>query len=329
MKLNAKFLTAPSAAKADAAGWLLLLIPGMIWGASFLFIAEGMRVLGPSGVTFVRILIGFATLSLFPAARKPVLGSDWAGIIALGVLWMAFPLSMFPFAEQRVSSALTGMLNGANPIFTAVVAAFIARRAPSRHVSAGLTVGLSGAIWMGLSPSREGSSTAIGVGLIVAALVSYGFALNIASPLQKRNGALPVIWRAQIVALVLTAPLGLRDLASASWKPGPWAALLALGALGTGVAYVVLSIAAGRFGATRASSATFLIPAVAVVLGILVRHEKVAWLSMLGSVVCVSGAVLMRRGQSLAATGSSAKMPIREQAPQTSAWPPVGLQECE
>jgi drug/metabolite transporter (DMT)-like permease len=115
---------------AATSDWVLLLVPGLIWGTSFLFIAEGLRSIGPNGVTFVRILVGFATLSLFPAARKPVLRFDWPGIAALGVLWLAFPLSMFPFAEQHVSSAITGMLNGANPLFTAIVAAAIARRLP-------------------------------------------------------------------------------------------------------------------------------------------------------------------------------------------------------
>ena len=88
--------------------WLLLVVPGVIWGASFLFIAEGLEAVAPNGVTFTRIAIGFLTLSLFPSARKPVARADWAGTASLGVLWLAFPLSMFPFAEQHVSSALTG-----------------------------------------------------------------------------------------------------------------------------------------------------------------------------------------------------------------------------
>jgi drug/metabolite transporter (DMT)-like permease len=279
------------------ADWFLLLVPGLIWGASFLFIDEGMRAIGPNGVTFVRILIGFVTLSLFPAARKPVPRSEWLGIAGVGILWMAFPLSMFPFAERHVSSALTGMLNAANPLFTAIVAAFIARRAPARQIVAGVAVGMFGAVLMALPTLGEGHSSVAGVGLIMAALVSYGFALNIARPLQQRNGALPVIWRAQIVALILTAPLGLPDVFAAHWSPGPVAALLALGALGTAVAHVVMTLAAGRFGATRASGTTFLIPAVALILGVAVRGERVAWLSIAGSVVCVSGAWVMRRAQ--------------------------------
>jgi drug/metabolite transporter (DMT)-like permease len=277
--------------------WLLLAVPGLIWGASFLFIAEGLRAVGPNGVTFVRILVGFATLAVLPAARRPVPRSDWPGLALLGVLWLAFPLSMFPFAEQRVSSALTGMLNGANPLFTAIVAAALARRAPSRGVLAGLAVGLTGAVLVAWPALDEGRSSVEGVLLILAALVSYGFALNLARPLQQRHGALPVIWRAQAVALALTAPLGLPDLLAIRWMPGPLLALLALGALGTGMAYVLVAVAAGRVGATTASATTFLIPPVALVLGVLVRGERVAPVSVLGGAVCVAGAWLIRRAQ--------------------------------
>src|SRR5262245_44921227 len=173
----------------------LLVVPGVIWGASFLFIAEGLAAVEPNGVTFTRIAIGFLTLSLFPSARKPVARSDWTGTAALGVLWFAFPLSMFPFAEQHVSSALTGMLNGATPLAVAAVAALVARRLPGRGTVAGLAIGFGGAVLMAV-PALGGSSSAFGVGLIVAALASYGIALNVARPLQQRNGAIPVVWRA-------------------------------------------------------------------------------------------------------------------------------------
>src|SRR6185436_15694798 len=112
------------------ANWALLVVPGVIWGASFLFIAEGLAAVSPNGVTFLRILIGFASLSLVPAARRPILAADRPRAAALGVVWLAFPLSMFPFAEQHVSSALTGMLNGATPIFAAIVGGVVACRWP-------------------------------------------------------------------------------------------------------------------------------------------------------------------------------------------------------
>jgi len=287
----------PTREDSSAADWLLLAGPGIIWGASFLFIAEALRSVGPNGVAFGRIAVGFATLTLMSGARSAVPRAAWPAIALLGVLWLALPLSLFPYAEQRVSSALTGMLNGANPLFTAVVASVLARRAPARGIVAGLAVGLGGAVLMAWPTLHEGRSSLAGVAMILAALASYGFALNLARPLQQQHGALPVIWRAQAVGLVLTAPLGLRDLAAAHWTPGPLLSLLALGALGTGLAYVLLATAAGRFGATRASATTFLIPPVALLLGVVVRHERVALLAVVGGAVCVTGAWLMRRAQ--------------------------------
>jgi drug/metabolite transporter (DMT)-like permease len=289
--MSTSTVTSPAVTSKD---WLLVALPGIIWGASFLFIAEGLNAVGPNGITFIRILVGCLTLSMFPAARKSISREAWPAIALLGLIWFAFPLTMFPYAEQRVSSALTGMLNAVTPLSTAVVAAAIARALPSRKILAGLAVGMLGTVLVAWPSFGEGHSSAIGVLLILVAVLSYGFALNLARPLQQRNGALPVIVRAQAVAAVLTAPLGLKEIAVAHWSPKPVLALLALGALGTGAAFAFIGMAAARVGATRASAAAFFIPPVALLLGVLVRGEHVAALSVLGSAVCVAGAWMIR-----------------------------------
>jgi drug/metabolite transporter (DMT)-like permease len=279
--------------KSSFADWALLVVPGVIWGASFLFIAEGLAATAPNGVTFTRIAIGFLTLSLFPSARRPVARADWAGTAALGVLWFAFPLSMFPFAEQHVSSALTGMLNGATPLFVAAVASFLASQLPGRGTLAGLIIGFGGAVVMAL-PALGGATSAFGVGLILAALVSYGVALNVARPLQQRNGAIPVVWRALGVALILTAPLGLPAVLNGSWSLRPALAMLGLGMGGTAIATILTATAAGRMGATKASVSAFIIPVVALILGVVVRGEHVAIVSLIGAAICLFGAAVIR-----------------------------------
>jgi drug/metabolite transporter (DMT)-like permease len=290
--------------KSAIVDWALLVVPGVIWGASCLFIAEGLAATAPNGVTFTRILIGFLTLSLFPSARRPVARTDWAGTAALGVLWFAFPLSMFPFAEQHVSSALTGMLNGATPLCVAAVATLIARQLPARGTLAGLVIGFAGAVLMAL-PAMGGSNgnagSAFGVMLIAAALISYGIALNVARPLQQRNGAIPVVWRALGVALILTAPLGLPDLLDGQWTLRPALAMLALGAGGTAIATILTATAAGRMGATKASATAFLIPVVALMLGVAIRHETVTTMSLVGAAICLFGAAVIRDPQILRA----------------------------
>jgi drug/metabolite transporter (DMT)-like permease len=274
--------------------WMLLVVPGLIWGASFLFMAEGLDATSPYGVTFARIAIGFLTLSLFPAARRPLAKGDWPATVGLAVVWMAFPLTLFPIAEQEVSSAVTGMLNGATPLFVAAVASLLARQLPERGAVVGLAIGFGGAVIMAI-PDLGGSSRARGILLILLALVSYGVAMNLARPLQQRSGALPLLWRALGVAALLTAPFGLSDVASGHWTLRPALAMLLLGALGTGVAQVLSAIAAGRLGATLASSTAFLIPVVALVLGVVVRHEHVSAVTIIGAALCLLGAAILRR----------------------------------
>jgi drug/metabolite transporter (DMT)-like permease len=221
---------------------------------------------------------------------------------------------MFPFAEQHVSSALTGMLNGATPLFVAVVASVLARQLPARPIVTGLLVGFTGTILMGLPGLGASGGTRTGVLLILAALMSYGVALNVARPLQQRNGALPVVWRALGVGLLLTAPLGVWDVLHAHWSTRPVLALAALGALGTGIANVMVATAAGRMGATRASATTFLIPVIALALGVLVRDERVSPIAVIGVAVCLTGAWLLRQAQSAAIV-----RPVAPECPRASA----------
>jgi len=275
--------------------WTLLLLPGLVWGASFLFIAEGLEALPPNGVTFMRLLIGFLTLSLFPSVRRPVAPGDWKGIAALAVLWFAFPMTLFPLAQQHVSSALAGMLNGVTPMLAVVVASISSRQWPLRGVVVGLVVGFTGAVLMGLPGIREGGNEAVGVVLILVAMSSYGVAQNVSGHLQQRSGALPTVWRALAISVVMTAPFGAPALLHAHWTLRAALSLLALGALGTALANVAMAVAAGRLGVARASATVFLIPVVALVLGIVVRDEKVATLSLIGIVPCLAGAWLIRR----------------------------------
>ena len=275
--------------------WLLVLGPGLIWGCSFLFIDEGLRATSPAGVTFARIAIGLAVLAMVPAARRPIRREDRGRVALLGVLWIAFPMMMFPFAEQHVSSALTGMLNAATPLFTAIVAASLVRRFPSRAVLAALAVGVAGTVLVAAPSLGHGSSQVTAIALILAALVSYGFAINLARPLQQRNGAAPVILRALAVAFVLTAPFGGWASVHGNWTIGPALCLLALGGLGTGIANVMVATAAGRGGATHASAMAFIMPTVSLLLGVVIRHEHVAAVSIIGGGVCVVGAYLLSR----------------------------------
>lgn len=302
----------PDTRSLTTSDWLLLAVPGVIWGSSFYFIAIALDAISPGLITPLRVLIGFFTLGMFPKARAPIPKKAWGGIVTLGVVWLAVPLSAFPFAEQHVSSSVIGMLNGASPLFTALVAAAIVRKAPPRGQVLGLAIGLLGVFCIALPSINEGSSSTFGVVLVLSALTLYGVALNVAGPLQREYGALPVLWRAQLIAVVLLAPMGIYSLRNSDFAWRPFVAIIVLGVFGTAIAHFAMATLAGRIGSTRASASLYLMPAVALFLGTTLRNENVAVLSIVGSVLAVLGAYVLgrskRHGES-DSTSATAQLP--------------------
>lgn len=274
--------------------WVRWLTPGVVWGTSFFFIAEGLEAFPAAVITPMRVGFGFATLAMVPATRAVrIERADRWRVALLGLIWMAIPLSIFPFAERTVSSSVVGMLNGATPIFVTTVAAFLARSVPRARQLAGIALGFAGVVLIAL-PAGAGESSWGGVALIIGALVFYGFALNVAVPLQRKYGALATMWRVQGVAFVLTLPFAISSIDDIDTKsPKLWtafAALVGLGVLGTALAYVAMADNAGRLGSTRAAASVYLIPVVSLLLGALVRHEDVLVLSVIGCAVALVGA---------------------------------------
>jgi drug/metabolite transporter (DMT)-like permease len=158
-----------------------------------------------------------------------------------------------------------------------------------------LAVGFVGVVLVGLPSLTGGSASALGTVLVLAALLCYAFAGNVVVPLQHRYGAIGVIVRAQLVALVVSAPYALFGLGDSSFAWKPFAAVFVLGALGTGVAFVAAGTLMGRVGATRGSIIAYLIPVVALVLGVVVRDEHVAPVAVGGLVLVLVGAWLTSR----------------------------------
>ncbi len=288
---------APAGAAYAPVDWGLLAAIALIWGSSFVLIAEGLDAFAPALITLLRLAVGAATLAVLPQARRAVPRSDWPALALLGLLWMALPFLLFPLAQQRIDSSLAGMLNGAVPLFAAAVATVVARRLPGPRQLVGLAVGFLGVVAVSWPAVQGARATAVGAGMIVLACVFYGLALNLAVPLQRRHGTLPVLLRAQLAAVVLVTPLGLAGLPSSSFAWSSLAATVALGAFGTALAFVAMVTLVGRVGATRGSIAIYFVPVVAIVLGVLLRGETVAAVSIAGTALVLVGAWLTSRAE--------------------------------
>lgn len=287
-----------------AVDWALLLGCALIWGASFYLMAIGLRSLEPGVITFLRIALGAAVLAVLPASRTRVARADWPRIVLLGATWMAIPFTLFPLAEQRISSSLTGMLNAAMPVVTAIIALAMTRRRPGWLQAAGLGVGLLGTAAISWNDLDEGGASAIGVLMVLTAVTGYAVSVNVAVPLQQRYGSLPILVRIQAVAMVLTAPYALVGLPESSWQATPVLSVVVLGAVGTGLAFAMMGTLMGRVGATRSSIATYLMPVVSIALGVALLDESIPAAAVAGTILVLAGAWLVSRAERATPTPS-------------------------
>jgi drug/metabolite transporter (DMT)-like permease len=274
--------------------WAMFLSIGVIWGSSFLLIAIGLDAFAPGLVTWLRIIFGASALWLVPAARSKMQREDVPRLVAVSVLWVAIPFTLFPLAEQHIASGVTGLINGAVPIFAVAVGSIMLRRAPGRMQALGLAVGFLGIVAIALPSFSEGASEAIGVLMALLAVACYGVAVNIVTPLTQRYGSLPVMARVVGLGAIWTMPFGIVSIPASSFAWASFVAVAVLGVVGTGLAFVLMGKLIARVG-TRATFAIYLTPVVALILGAVFRDEVIHVLSIVGIVLVIAGALLASR----------------------------------
>ncbi|MFI5606728.1 DMT family transporter [Amycolatopsis sp. NPDC051903] len=269
----------------------------VVWGASFLFIKVGLRGLSPTQVALARVAFGALALAAVLAARRRPLPREpalWGHLAVVSVLLCAAPFLLFSWAEQYVSSGLASIFNATTPLLTMVFAAAVlpAERLTAPRVT-GLLLGFAGGltlvgVWRGVDLSHELTVQLACLG----ATTCYGAAFVYLRRFVSPRGADPVVvafgqTASATVLLALLAP-------AIATQPVHLDAtvvlsVLALGVLGTGLAYVWNTAVVASWGAAHASSVTYLTPVVGVVLGVLVLHEPVHWNEPAGAVLVVLG----------------------------------------
>ncbi len=277
---------------------------GAIWGCSFLFIKLGLESLSPIGVAFVRLAIGAATLLAITAVTKTPLPrgrSTWGHLSVMALLFCSIPFTLFAWGETQVSSILAGIVNATTPLTTlvAVLAAFPEER-PTRERIVGLLVGFAGVlvvvgVWKGI-----GGGELAGVLACVGAVICYG----IVYPYSRRHiisaESNPIaIATGQVVlgALFLLPVVVGESLLGDPVVHGPVSgntvlAMLALGALGSGIAYVLSFRIVKAAGATTASSVTYITPLFAVIAGVLLLSEPLSWHEPVGGLIVLLGVAI-------------------------------------
>jgi drug/metabolite transporter (DMT)-like permease len=286
-----------------------LALLALIWGSSFLWIKLADRGFAPVEVTFARLALGSAALFPVVAARREALPRSaalWARIGLAALFANAIPYLLFAVAEQSVDSSTAGVINATTPLWTVTLAVAVRhQKSVTARQCAGLVVGFGGTLLI-FSPWHSAYSVTSAGGLeCLAASISYAISYVYMDRFLARRGMSPITLSAcqlLVAAALLAVALPLSGARAPQVSATSLASLVILGVLGTGVAYVLNYQIITSEGATVAATVTYLLPVVAIVLGVVVLGETVTITVLAGIALVLAGVALTRRPEQAAAS---------------------------
>jgi drug/metabolite transporter (DMT)-like permease len=273
----------------------------LIWGSNFLWIKVALRGLPPAPMTAVRLVLGALVLLAYARLRNvrlPRKLAIWGHLTAAGLVANVIPYFLFAYGEQQVDSAIAGILNATTPLWTVLIAAGVGpqRRGTARKLI-GVVVGFGGSLLI-FEPWRSGSQVMSSGGLAcLVAAACYGVAYVYMGRFLAGRGLTSLalsagqLLAASLASATLLPFVGWRGIVLRADAVG---AVLVLGVLGTGIAYVLNYRLITEGGAAAASVVTYLIPVVAVLLGALTLAEAVPFSAVGGMAVVLIGVALVR-----------------------------------
>lgn len=274
-----------------------------LWGSSFFFIKIALDTLSWGQIAWSRVVAGGIFMLVFWLISREQLPKDiklWGHIAFAGVIGIGIPFIFFPWAEQYITSALASIYNGLTPIMTAIIAVYVLRVENfNRNQAVGVLVGLAGLVVV-IAPwtITDLGGTFWGQVVALAAAVMYGFSgtylkkFVFPTGVSSKSISIIEVGAAAIFILLLTPFLA----------SGPitinWTTILAITVIGfggTGLAYLWFNDVLDSWGPTRASSVTYVMPIVGVLLGMVFLGETLHWYEPTGGAIVILGVLIMRR----------------------------------
>ena len=275
--------------------WLIFIILSFIWGSSFVLMKEGLLHLTAYQVASLRIISsGLVLLPVAYKSYKQIPGNKILVTFLSGFLGSLLPAYLFCIAEERIDSALAGVLNSLTPIFVIVVGALFFQSKTSLNKVIGIIIALTGSILLFISqPGFSTNSNSVDVLLIVLATIMYGININM---VRRHLHDIPSIQIASL-ALFLNAIPALavlyftgyfnKDLLSHGVLVSTAYSFI-LGVFGTAIASVMFYMLIKRAGVVFSSMVTYAIPLVAIMWGV-IYGEKIGWKQAAGLVIILTG----------------------------------------
>ena len=278
--------------------WALIILLGAVWGCSFLFNAILIREISPLWVSAGRVTIGAAICWVFFLGTRKPLPRDWSlypQFLVLGILNYAIPFALFPYAEMTVASSIVGVINGLTPMTTVIVSQlWPGGEKATWNKSIGVGVGFLGAIILASPSFGEGASAQV-VGLIAAliATICYALTLNYARRFKNVDSTVTASASLTGAALVMVPIALLFSGVPVITRIETWGSLFGIAVFSTSFSFLLVYWLLPRVGATNISLNTFITPISAILLGVLVLHERFSPIHIVGIVVIFLGLVFI------------------------------------
>ncbi|MHB8613681.1 MAG: DMT family transporter [Candidatus Dormibacteraceae bacterium] len=285
--------------------YLALIGLALIWGASFLLIKVAVHDMSPTVLLLLRSLSGLIALTVIVKVMgRPLFGEGWRtrlGSFAIMAITNAIvPWVAIAWGEERISSGLASILNSTTTLWTAVLIfwAMPAER-PSRVGYLGVVLGFAGVVILVLPDILAHGVSGNFLGAVAVLVAALSYAGNAIYQRRKmRNVSVFDVSIGQLAATVIFAiPLAAPSLPQVHVAITSLAAVIALGAGATGVAYLLYYYVMNTLGAVRAAGVTLLVPITAVLWGVLLLHESLSLPIVIGMAVILAGTVLTNLGR--------------------------------
>ena len=273
----------------------------LIWGVSFLLIKVTVQDMSPTALLLFRSASGFAALVLIVLAlRKPLFAPGWRGRV-IGFAIMALTNAVIPWVaigwgEERISSGLASILNSTTTLWTAVLIYWVMpTERPTAINYVGVVVGFAGVVILVYPELASHGLSGDVLGALAVVVASLSYAVNALYQRRKmRSVSIFEVSLGQLgVGVLFAIPLAAPSLPSIHFHWVSMAAVIGLGAIGTGVAYTLYYYVMNTLGAVRAAGVTYLVPVTAVFWGAFLLNETVSASVVAGGIVILAGILLV------------------------------------
>jgi drug/metabolite transporter (DMT)-like permease len=275
----------------------------LAWASAFVVIRGVAPEVGGGALALGRLTVGVVALGLLMAAQRKWVrptGRDWARLVVYGVGWFGAYNIALNLAEHTLDAGTTAMIVNIGPILIALGAGLFLGEGIPRWLAIGAGVAFLGVILIGVGTSLVSGGARpidpIGVLWCLLAAVTYAIGVLAQKPMAGRLPAGQITLIGAVIGAIACLPFAgqlTTELATAS--SGAWLGILYLGIVPTALAFTTWGYALGRMPAGQLGVTTYIVPPLAIIMGLIFFGEVPAALAIVGGIICLAGVALSRR----------------------------------